>query len=88
MSEQKENLLRIQRRRSMVVNGKSISVSDVTPLLMRGRYPGFPYAAINVTPQMLSVFDYFFEKRTGKCDDLVLLHWTLAYVAADALILL
>jgi myo-inositol-1(or 4)-monophosphatase len=57
-------------------NGKPISVSERNTIADAVVATGFPYAAKNVTPQMLSVFDYFL-KNARACDDLVLPHLTL-----------
>jgi myo-inositol-1(or 4)-monophosphatase len=46
-------------------NGKSIFVSKRSSISDAVVATGFPYSAKNVTPQMLSVFDYFLKNARG-----------------------
>ena len=46
-------------------NGKPITVSERNTIADAVVATGFPYAAKNVTPQMLSVFDYFLKNARG-----------------------
>jgi myo-inositol-1(or 4)-monophosphatase len=46
-------------------NGKPIKVSDHATIADSVVATGFPYAAKNVTPQLISLFDYFLKNARG-----------------------